>query len=647
MEEPKMAFALRQQENIQEECQAHLSMAKHWLDHLLQPAKGRNEQNTLMPYNEILIHLDDAISKSSLFSHVHPSETLRKDAEACEQDANRFLTELSLNKEVYQALLAVSEQELDPLAKRFLRKTIQDFKRAGVDKDPKTRQRIKVLQDELVEIGQTFSRNIRQDTRFIELDSVDALSGLPADYILAHPASENGKIKITTDYPDYIPFMTYAESSDARHALWMQFTNRAYPQNESVLKQLLQKRDELAHLLGYPSYADYVVENKMIQTSKRALDFIEDVAHIAKESADRDYALLLKEKQVKEPGSTQIFGFERAYWEEIYKKHHLEIDSKEVRPYFEFSKVREGLLRVTSQLFGVRYEPVEDPNVWHPSVTVYDVYEGVTRIGRIYLDLHPRENKYKHAAQFTLRSGVQGRRLPEGVLVCNFADPSVHQPALMDHDQVVTLFHEFGHLMHHVLGGNQKWIRFSGVQTEWDFVEAPSQLLEEWAWQPEVLQQFAIHADTKKTIPSQLVTKMRKADEFGKGLDARQQMFYAIMSLEYHLKPTRSFEPTQLMKELQNRYSYFPYIEGTHMNCNFGHLEGYSAMYYTYMWSKAISKDLLTPFQEKGMMDLNLSGRYRDCVLKPGGSEDAAELVKCFLNRPYRLDAFKKWLMKS
>jgi thimet oligopeptidase len=214
----------------------------------------------------------------------------------------------------------------------------------------------------------------------------------------------------------------------------------------------------------------------------------------------------------------------------------------------------------------------------------------------------------------------------------------------MDHDQVVTFFHEFGHLMHHVLGGHQKWITFSGVATEWDFVEAPSQFFEEWAWDVGVLQRFALHFETGEPIPADLVARMRAAEEFGKGVNTRGQMFYAALSLNYYSKDPSSFNALELLKELQLKYSKFPYVENTHFNLNFGHLDGYSAIYYTYMWSQVIAKDLLTPFKKNGLMSHADAKRYRQTVLEAGGSKDAAELVQDFLGRPYNFDAFKQWL---
>jgi thimet oligopeptidase len=259
------------------------------------------------------------------------------------------------------------------------------------------------------------------------------------------------------------------------------------------------------------------------------------------------------------------------------------------------------------------------------------------QLGRIYLDLHPRENKYNHAAQFTLTDGIAGRQLPEGILVCNFPK------GLMEHDDVVTLFHEFGHLVHHILAGRVDWSRFSGVATEWDFVEAPSQLLEEWAWDAGVLQTFARNAEGEP-IPADLVAAMKRADDFGKGYHARTQMFYAAMSYWFHTD--RPSDLTAATISLQDKYSMFSYVPGTHMSAGFGHLEGYSSGYYTYMWSLVIAKDLFSAFDPEDLFAPEVAHRYRDLVLAPGGTRDAADLVEDFLGRPYTFDAYAAWLAR-
>jgi thimet oligopeptidase len=268
------------------------------------------------------------------------------------------------------------------------------------------------------------------------------------------------------------------------------------------------------------------------------------------------------------------------------------------------------------------------------------------KLGRIYLDMHPREGKYKHAAQFPLKDGVRGVQLPEGVLVCNFPDPGQGGgPALMEHDDVVTMFHEFGHLMHHVLGGHQRWISQSGVATEWDFVEAPSQMFEEWAWSTTTLQRFARHHATGEVIPAELVEKMRRADKFGLGTATVQQIFYAAISLGFHLADPERLDQLAEIQRLQKHYTPFRYVPGTKFHASFGHLVGYSAMYYTYQWSLVIAKDLLTPFAQHGLMATAITRAYRDKVLVPGGSRDAAELVRDFLGRPYDFVAFEHYLV--
>ncbi|MEI6790407.1 MAG: M3 family metallopeptidase [Myxococcaceae bacterium] len=601
-------------DQVLQNCETELGAAKKLLAEILSP-----KTDTLKLYNQLQVHIDAMVSLPSLLIEVHPDPKVREEAEKCEQEVSQFTTSLSLNKPLYEVFSALQTENLAPDAQRLVKQTLRDFRRSGIDKDDATRTKIKALEEELVLIGQNFSRNIRDDQRFIEVDAKTGLTGLPADFIASHPILPNGKVKITTDYPDYIPYISYAEDANARKDLWMVFNQRGYPANQKVLKDLILKRYELAKLLGYASYADYVVEDKMIKKSKTAADFIDKIAKIAQKGAQKEYKILLAEKRKTDPKAKIVYPYEKAYLEEKIKQERYQVDSQAVRAYFSFPKVRDGLLKLTGRLYGLEFKRIKDLKTWHASVEVYDVLHNKRIIGRIYLDLHPRDSKFKHAAQFTVRNGVKGQQIPEGALVCNFSQD------LMDHDQVVTFFHEFGHLMHHILGGNQEYIHFSGVSTEWDFVEAPSQFFEEWAWDPKVLQGFS-------KIPTNLVTKMRAADEFGKGIDTRRQMFLAALSLQYYLRDPATFEPGTLFETLQNKYNVFPYVPDTHMELSFGHLHDYSAMYYTYMWSKVIAKDLLSAFQKNGLTDKKQAKRYRELILEAGGSKDADELVQDFFD---------------
>jgi thimet oligopeptidase len=296
---------------------------------------------------------------------------------------------------------------------------------------------------------------------------------------------------------------------------------------------------------------------------------------------------------------------------------------------------------ITSRMWGITYVPVKDASVWHPEVETYDVTENGTLLGRIYLDMHPREDKFKHAAQFDLVAGQAGKRYPEGTLVCNFPRPG----ELMTHDDVETFFHEFGHLLHHVFAGHQQWRGITGISTEWDFVETPSMLLQQWPTTPAVLQEFARHHQTGEAIPTALVEKLRASKEFGKGLWTRRQMFLAAVSLDYYSREP-GFDTTEALKKLQEKYSPFrhEHREGTYFQLSFGHLEGYSAAYYTYAWSLVIAKDLETEFQKNGYLDPATTMKYRKTVLEPGGSKPAAELVKDFLGRPYGFEAYRQYM---
>jgi thimet oligopeptidase len=264
--------------------------------------------------------------------------------------------------------------------------------------------------------------------------------------------------------------------------------------------------------------------------------------------------------------------------------------------------------------------------------------------GRFYLDMHPRANKYNHAAQFDVRTGIAGRQIPEATLVCNFPGGGENDPGLMEQGDVETFLHEFGHLLHTLFAGNQKWLGVGGIRTEHDFVEAPSQMLEEWARDPATLATFARHYQTNEPIPADLVKRMKRAAEFGKGLQVRRQMVYADLSLSVYDRDPSQVDPTAITKALVQKYQPFEFVDGTHFHASFGHLDGYSAVYYTYMWSLVIAKDLFSKFDRANMLDPTVAVKYRRTVLEPGGSAPAAKLVENFLGRPFDFKAYQQWL---
>jgi len=621
---------------LNQRCGAELETARA-LVAAIKEARPTQASRLLTDWNEVEIALHNAMSAASLLSQVHPLEALRSQAEAAEQEGNQLVTDLGLDRDLYEIFAAADPTGLDEAATRVLRLTLRDFRRAGVDQDEPTRARLRELGDRELVVDQQFGKNTRDDVRSISV-TTGQLAGLPQDYIDAHPVGPDGRVAISTDYPDTIPFMTFALDADARRALVLEFNNRAWPVNDAVLQELLGLRAEHAKILGFESWADFDAEIKMIGRGAAIGEFIDQITAAAEVSGRRDLAVLLERLRADRPEVNVVDRADSAFYSEVARRERFDVDAQQVRGYFDFAKVRQGLLDVTGRLFGLSYARVQDARSWHEDVAVYDVQLGGAPLGRIYLDLHPREGKYKHAAQFDLVAGIRDRQLPEGVLVCNFGR------GLMQHSDVVTLFHEFGHLVHHLLAGRHPWARFSGVATEWDFVEAPSQLLEEWAWDADVLRTFATNG-AGEPIPVELVAKMRAGEDFGKGTFARTQMFYAALSYRLHIQPVADI--TAFVKEVQAAYDLFAQVEGSHFHASFGHLGGYSSAYYTYMWSLVIAKDLFSAFDREDLFAPETARRYRDTILAAGGSKDAAELVADFLGRPYNVEAFSTWLQET
>jgi thimet oligopeptidase len=629
------------------QCEAELGNAQEALDRVLSAKGARTIENTLVPYNEMALHADNAAYMAGLMEVVHPDSTFRTAAEAMTQKAQKFLSDASLNRGLYDAVRAVDVKKADPDTRFLVQRVLRDFRRAGVDKDEATRNRIAALRDQLVLVGQEFDRNIRNDSRTITLDHASDLDGLPEDYIHSHPAGADGKITISIEYPDRFPVMKYAKNADVRRRLTLESRNRAYPQNMTVLDSLFAKRYELARLLGYKTWADYVTEDKMIQTPRHAAEFLDQVGRLVADQSKREYQVYLKRKREDDPAATAVENWEVSYYGNLIRKRDYDFDEQSARPYFPFDKVKQGVLDVTSRIFGVTYKRIDNAVVWDPSVEAYEVYEGDRLLGRFFFDLHPRPGKFNHAAQFTIRQGCAGIQMPEAALVCNLPGGKPDDPGLMEHGDVVTFFHEFGHLLHTIFAGGQRWEPIAGISTEWDFVEAPSQMLEEWAWYPSSLQTFAKHYQTGEPIPAAMVDKMRRADAFGRGIDRGFQTYLSEVSLHLYDRPPAAVNSDSIVAQAERAIVPFPPVPNTHMQCAFGHLDGYSAIYYTYLWSQVIAKDLFSQFDREHLLDPAVATRYRKTVLAPGGSKPAATLVHGFLKRDFNTKAFDAYVREE
>jgi thimet oligopeptidase len=630
-------------------CQDAMVRARAGLEAVKATSAPRDTVATLTTYDDALAAISDAAVQAELARQGSPDPAMRKAAEECDRQLQAMFTAINQDRALYDVLSSLDLSGQDVTTRWWMTRDLHEFRRAGVDRDDATRSKVRTLVDELVALGQEFDRNIPADVRKVAFSPAD-LAGLPADFLAARPPGPDGKIVLTTDYPDYFPVRNYAKKASTREAMWRAFANRAAPQNVVLLERMLVKRQELARTLGYANWADYVTENKMIGSGKAASDFIERITAASGNRAAKEKQLLLDRKRRDIPGGKALDPWDVVFYIERVKAERYHFDAQKARPYFEARRVFQGVLDVSGKLFDISYRPVENAVVWHPDVRTYDVIAGPSfgdgagkSLGRVYLDLHPREGKYKHAAQFALISGQEGHRLPEGALLCNFPKPG----GLIEYGEVRTLFHEFGHLVHHILGGHTRWAANSGVRTEQDFVEAPSQMLEEWMRDPGVLQSFAKHLKTGQPIPTKMVEQLRVAEEFGKGLEVRRQMFLAATSLHLHQREAVGLDSTAVVAESMERYWTFPFVKDTYYQASFGHLNGYSAVYYTYMWSLVIAKDLFTPFASKGVLDRETANRYRERVLAMGGGKPAADLVADFLGRPYDFRAYEAWLDKG
>lgn len=591
-------------------------------------------QQVFGAYDAMSIDLQ-AIQHVWYLKSVHPDTQVQAAAEVCVKDYTDFAASHDLSPKFYQRVASIDLHNASASERLMVQKRLREFRQAGVDRDQATREKVRSLIADITQLGTLYEKNIREDRRYVEA-TPEQLAGLPQDFLDTHPADEQGKIRISTDYPDYFPVMKYSADDDLHRRLYIASKNIATPDNSATLQGLIQKRDELATVLGYDSYAALAMDGLMIGSPQAAQTFLSEVNAAAKSPAAKDMAILLARQRRIDPQAKVVEVWQTSYLSNLVRQEDYALDAREVRQYFDFDKVQAGIFQWTQDLFGVEIIPWQT-GTWHADVTAWEIREQGRPIGRFYLDMHPRGNKYKHAAHWTLRTGLRDRQLPLSGMATNFPR------GLMEHIQVETFLHEFGHLLHNMFSGTQDWLAISGMSMERDFVEAPSQMLEEWVWDYDTLRRFASN-DQGKEIPRDLVEKMNRARHFGEAAGTAGQLFYANLSLNYYYRDPDSFQLLPLLKELQAQYSPFPYVEGTYFYNNFGHLNGYSSNYYTYQWSRAISVDLFSEFKRQGLRSTTTARAYRDKVLAPAGSKPARELVQDFLGRPFSTRAYTDYL---
>ena len=605
---------------------------------------ARTIDNTLRPYDDVLLELDAVGSQAGLIQVVHPDAKVRQTAEQISQKASAFATELSLNRGVYDAL-------------------------GGARREPRRRGDEVLRAADAARLPAGRRRQGRADAQAHPAAARRAGAhrpGLrpqhphrPADgdgqerrrsSTACRPTSSRGTsptptatITLTIDYPDSLPVFSYAKNEDLRKRMYMEYNNRAYPKNIEVLDKMIAKRAELARLIGFSSWADYITADKMVgKREERVRLHRPHRRGVGAESAQREYETLLKRKQQDVPGATVVNAWENTYYAELVRKASYDFDSQSVRPYFPFDRVKQGLFDVTSTLFGVTYRPLKDAPVWDPSVEAYEMLEDGTLVGRFYLDMHPRPNKYNHAAEFGIRTGVAGRQIPEAALVCNLPGGEPGDPGLMTHDDVVTFFHEFGHLVHALLAGHHQWVGIGGTSTEQDFVEAPSQMLEEWTWDPATLATFAKHYQTNEPIPggAREADAARERVRQGARRPAADGLREAVaVDVRPRSEVGRHDGDGQGPDERSTGRSRTSRARTSRPRSA---ISTATRPCTTRTCGRSSSPRTCSASSIARTCSRRPSHKYRDTILAPGGSKPAAALVRDFLGRPFDFRAWEE-----
>jgi thimet oligopeptidase len=605
----------------------------------------RNWDNTMAPLDEIAATVVAAYGIGPFMARVHPEKVVRDAATHAEERLTKWQSDLAFRRDVYEAVEAYAATaeaaSLEGERARLLSFTRRDFRRAGHALSEEDRSEVQRIRTRLVELGVAFGRNIDEFQDGLDLTAAQ-LEGLPTDYLdRLSPGEEEGTLRVTLDYPDYYPFMDLAEDRDLRRRLQFKFYNKASEANTPLLAETIALRHEMAAVFGLPSWAHYAMEEKMAREPKVVDAFYRDLVPPLRSKAEEELADLRAAL-----GIDDLEGWDFRYGHTRIKRERFGVDPSEVAAYFPLQSVIDGMLEITGDVFGLEYRPIEGARPWHPDVTAFEVIDRETGapLAVFYADLFPREGKFGHAAAFDLVPGHEtpaGYANPVTAIVANFTKPGADTPSLLKHEEVVTLFHEFGHILHNSLG-HTRLVRFTGFNTEWDFVEAPSQIMEHWCWSPEVLSRFARHHETGEPIPTDLVEQLTAARDLHIGLTMLRQVSFGSLDMAFH-GPGSEKDLAAIARETAE-LAMFPHHPGTYYPASFGHLFGYDAGYYGYLWSKVFGDDMFSRFEEEGTLDPGVGREYRAKVLEPGGSKDAGELLRDFLGREPNQQAFLRHL---
>ena len=608
------------------------------------PGPQRNFRNTMLAFERASSDFSEAVQIPILLAYVSDNADLRAAGQELELKISQYSVDLFTREDVFNALneYAGKGEKLDEVDARLLEKTLLDFKRNGLGLEPRKKNKVKKLMKELIGLELQFSKNLREVNDTLEVTEAE-LRGLPEDYKARLKKTEKGGYLVTMNTPDYVPFMDSAEDGDARRRLEHKVNNRCVPVNIELMEKAIALRRNIAKLLGYPTYADYVLADRMARNSETVFSFMERTQAKLKKKGRKELRARLKLKG----GEDKVLrAWEWRYYNNLLKKTKYSIDHEKIKEYFPVETVVKGMFEVFGEVFGARFEPAP-LNTWHKDVRAYEVKNLDGSVAAyFYFDLFPREGKYKHAACFGLRHGREledgSYELPAAAIVSNFPPPSGDAQPLLKFDDVVTLFHEFGHVTHNIFT-KAKYGKFSGTSVSRDFVEVPSKMLENWAYDPAVLRRISGHyKNPAEKLPEALIKKLIAAKNMDSGLVYLRQIFFSLLDMRYHTARGK-VDTTKVYDKMMKKISLIPLSPDCHPQANFGHLMGgYEAGYYSYLWSEVIAQDLFGAFETSGVMNPETGKKYRELILAPGRSYDEAAQVEKFLGRPAGEDAFLK-----
>ena len=552
---------------------------------------------------------------------------------------------------MYEAFKAYAEgnaktESLNNEQRYFIEETLKDFKRAGLDLSDEKLAQVRELKKKLQKLSMEFSRTIAQDESSIAVTR-DALCGLSDEFIETLKKTEDENYILGVDYPTYFHVAEYCAYEPTRKQLFEAFSSRAYPINEQILKDIIALRHELAQMLGYESFAALNLESQMIKTPERAQEFLNDLHEKAaiKDSLELDAFIAELPESVVLTADQKVKAWDQSFLKACYKQKHFNIDEQKIAEYFPMENTIAQLLDIYRQFLGVEFKEVPVSGMWDKDVKLIQVYnnDGSELYGYLFLDLHPRPNKYSHACHIGIVPAIKredGSRLPAvSVVVANFTQPTKDKPSLLKRTEVSTFFHEFGHALHAQLGATQLG-SCAGTHVKTDFVEMPSQMLEEWLWDKDILKKVSKHYKTGESLPDETIDNIIAMKRYDSGGFVTRQVMLAQYALDLFNAGAQKDPYAVLYELLPKVLPRIEYGSKYRLFANFGHLTGYGAKYYGYLWSKVFALDLFDTIAQHGLLNPEIGNRYVTEILAKGGSADPNELLKNFLGREPRQDAF-------